>query len=178
MKKNSEIWKDIVGFEGIFQVSSTGRVYSYKRNGTLGGILKGQYTNLGYHRYLLSKNGIKRSFFAHRLVADAFIPNPKHLPLINHKDEISSHNWVDNLEWCTAKYNTNYGNGIKRRSESRYKKVYQFNKVGNLIKTWNSGTEIQQKMGFLQSKTGEVANGKRKSAYGFLWSYNKIPGIL
>jgi hypothetical protein len=133
--------------------------------------LKGQYTDLGYHRYLLSKNGIKKSFFAQRLVAIAFIPNPQSLPYVNHKDENSSHNWSDNLEWCTAKYNTNYGNGIKRRSESRYKKVYQFDSDGRLVKTWKSGTEIQQKTGLLQSKIGEVANGKRKSAYGFKWSY-------
>jgi len=172
--KNIENWKDIAGYEGIFQISNHGAVNSCKRNGTLGGILKGHYTDLGYHRYLLSKNGIKKSFFAHRLVADAFIPNPKNLPFINHKDEISSHNWADNLEWCTAKYNTNYGNGIQKRSNSRYKKVYQFDNKRNLIKTWNSGTEIQQTSGMLQSKIGEVANGKRKTAYGFLWSYNLL----
>ena len=166
-----EVWKDVPGYEGIFKVSNLERVKSQKRNGTIGGYLVGWTNRLGYTRLLLRHNNIKKYVFIHRLVASVFIPNPLNLPQVNHKDEISSHNWADNLEWCTAKYNTNYGNGIKKRSLSRYKKVYQYDKAGRLIKTWNSGTEVQQKMGFLQGKIGEVANGKRKSAYGFIWSY-------
>lgn len=169
--KEKEIWKDICGYEGVFEISSFGRVRSKKRNGTLGGILKGTYNELGYHRYLLSKNGIKKSFFAHRLVAMTFIPNPKEMPYINHKDENPSNNYVNNLEWCDAEYNTNYGNGIKKRSESRYKKIYQYDKNGNLIKEWKSGSIAAKKNGYQHSRISEVLNGNRKTAYGFIWTY-------
>jgi len=170
MKK--EIWRNIPSYEGIFEISNFGRVKSIARNGTLGGVLRGTFTELGYHRYLLSANGVKKSFFAHRIVASVFIPNPQKYPFVNHKDENPSNNYVENLEWCDAKYNTNYGNGIKRRSESRYKKVYQFDKDGNLIKVWNSGTELSSETGYTHSRICEVANGNRKSAYGYIWSYN------
>ena len=167
-----EIWKDIPGYENVFEISSFGRVRSNTRNGTLGGILKGTYTNLGYHRYLLSKNGIKKSFFAHRLVAIVYISNPQNRPFVNHKDENPSNNHFCNLEWCDAKYNTNYGNGIKRRSKSRYKKIYQFDESGNLLKIWNSGTEASQIMGYSHSRICDAANGKRKTAYGYKWMYH------
>lgn len=168
-----EIWLDMPEYEGIFAVSNLGKVKSYPRGGTRGGILKGWTNKLGYTRLILSLNNTKKYIFIHRLVASVFIPNPLNLPYVNHKDENSSHNWADNLEWCDAKYNTNYGDGIKRRSLSRYKKVYQFDKNHNLIKAWRSGTEINQETGFLHSKISEVANGKRKSAYGFSWSYTQ-----
>lgn len=167
----NEIWKDIEGYEGIFEISSFGRIKSKTRNGTVGGILKGTYNHLGYHRYLLSKDGVKKSLFAHRIVASAFIPNPNKLPYINHKDENPSNNHVDNLEWCDPKYNTNYGNGIQRRSKSRYKKIYQYDKDGKLVKVWNSGTEIAEKTGYSHGRISEAANGNRKTAYGYQWSY-------
>lgn len=114
-----EIWKDIKGFEGKYQVSNFGRVKSLERlrKGKCNSfvkvkekILKGKIDKDGYIEYALccGKHNKMKCYKAHRLVADAFIPNPDNLPQINHKDENKMNNYVDNLEWCTAKYNINY----------------------------------------------------------------------
>lgn len=108
MKK--EIWKDIPGYEGLYKVSNLGNVKSLKRNGIKGIILKGEKDEFDYKRVTLCKKNKTKKYKVHRLVAQAFIPNPNNLPQINHKDENSKNNNVENLEWCTAKYNSNYGN--------------------------------------------------------------------
>lgn len=98
-----EEWKDIVGYEGLYKVSNIGRVYGVKRKH----ILK-HNSNHGYFLVCLCKCGAEKYFRIHRLVAEAFIPNPDKLPYVNHKDENKQNNAVDNLEWCTAQYNTEY----------------------------------------------------------------------
>ena len=108
---SKEIWKDIQGYEGIYQVSSHGRVRSKHK------IMKPQNDN-GYMRILLRKNGKVKRYSVHRLVAIAFIDNPYNLPVVNHKDENKGNNYVENLEWCTHKYNTNYGNCINKRVDT------------------------------------------------------------
>lgn len=120
-----EIWKDIKGYEGLYQVSNLGRVKSLKRilkhKTTYGGIytVKGKILkpkeDKGYYRYSLSNNGKNKLFFAHRLVAEAFIPNPQHYLIVNHKDENPHNNKADNLEWCTIKYNVTYGTAIEKK---------------------------------------------------------------
>ena len=112
-----EIWKPIVGYEGYYEVSNLGRVRSMDkyvntkgdskriRNGR---VLKG----ILCHNYVwvtLSKDNLKSKKRVHRLVAEAFIPNPDNLPCVNHKDENRSNNSIENLEWCTTEYNNNYG---------------------------------------------------------------------
>lgn len=105
-----EIWKDITGYEGLYQVSNLGRVKSTQYfHGTNERILKPISTHNGYFRVHLRKDGKLKTFKIHRLVAEAFIPNPDNLPQINHKDEDKTNNRVDNLEWCSARYNCNYG---------------------------------------------------------------------
>lgn len=117
-----EEWRDIKGYEGLYQVSNMGRVQrldKYIVDVSQGGIrtrmFKGHIMNLtihnvsGYVSMYLSKNGKKKRYLVHRLVAEAFIPNPDNLPEINHKDENKVNNCVENLEWCTPKYNANYG---------------------------------------------------------------------
>ena len=111
-----EIWKNIMGFNG-YQVSNFGRVRSFKTYK----ILKQTTNNKGYKTLGLCKKGKMRTFLVHRLVADAFIPNPDKLPCINHKDENPSNNYVSNLEWCDQKYNTNYGTCINRMIETKRK---------------------------------------------------------
>ena len=99
-----EIWKDIEGYEGLYQISNLGRVWSVRKE-----IYRKPTIVSGYYGVSLTKDGQFDIFTIHRLVAKAFIPNPLNLPQVNHKDENKLNNRVDNLEWCTAKYNSNYG---------------------------------------------------------------------
>lgn len=129
---SKEIWKTIAGYEGLYEVSNWGRVkaFNYERtimNGlTIKRVHYDEYilpsgANAKDHKYVrvtLRKNGISTSYAIHRLVAMAFIPNPNNYPIINHKDENPSNNRVDNLEWCTTKYNINYGTAIARAKQA------------------------------------------------------------
>ena len=113
-----EIWKDIEGYEGLYQISNYGRVKSlnYAKQGKEK-ILKDRISNSGYKRVNLSKSGERKTYYVHRLVAETFIPNPNGYSEVNHKDEDKSNNNIDNLEWCTSKYNSNYGTRNERQSE-------------------------------------------------------------
>lgn len=121
-----EVWKDIEGYEGLYQVSNLGRVRSLDRVDSKGRHKCGQIMKLslnekGYVKITLWKNGKKKDYKVHRLVAQAFIPNPNNLPEVNHiidDFEHRSDNRVENLEWCTHEYNLNYGNRSKRHSEA------------------------------------------------------------
>ena len=110
----AEVWKDVVGYEGLYQVSNLGRLKSAPRPRTKGGLLKPQYDRKGYLTFGLCKNGKSKMAKIHRLVAEAFIPNPGKLPEVNHKDEQKDNNCVENLEWCTTQYNSNYGTRVAR----------------------------------------------------------------
>lgn len=120
-----EIWKDIEGYEGLYQVSNYGNIKSLSRvvknaygiHRTEEKILKPQMKKKGYFQIQLSKDGKQKHYQVHRLVALAFVPNINNYPCINHKDENKSNNHVNNLEWCTHEYNTNYGTRNKRASE-------------------------------------------------------------
>ena len=117
-----EVWKDVVGYEGLYQVSNEGRVkklahtiYDTGKGGTKrvrhypAKILKLILNAQGYYTVGLSINKKGKTHLVSRLVAQAFIPNPDNLPCVNHKDENSQNNYVDNLEWCTRAYNNQYG---------------------------------------------------------------------
>ena len=114
MNENKEIWKDIKGFEGHYQVSNFGRVKSIKFRKER--ILKPANNGCGYLYVNLSKNGKYNIYLIHRLVALIFISNPNNLPEINHRDEDKTNNKVENLEWCDRKYNMNYGTRTQRQS--------------------------------------------------------------
>ena len=131
-------WKDIKNYENIYKVNKNGKIINIKRNK----IRKSRIDKYGYERIILNKNNKKQNLLVHRLVAEAFIPNPNNLPQINHKDENKQNNNVNNLEWCTQKYNCNYGTKNERAklkiSQANKGKHYSINtefKKGNIA--WN-----------------------------------------
>ena len=114
--------------------------------------------------------------YIHRLVAEAFIPNPSNLPVVNHKDENPKNNAVDNLEWCTTKYNLNYGTCNTRKSAKLLngplaKAVLQYDKSGNLVREWPSVSEVERQTGFAQPHISNCCREKYKSAYGYVWCF-------
>ena len=111
-----EEWKDIKGYEGIYKISNLGKIVRIKEGQEH---LMKIWNNGRYMEVRLSKNGKATHFTLHRLLAIHFIPNPNNLPSVNHKDENKLNNSINNLEWCTYAYNTNYGSGICKRVQSR-----------------------------------------------------------
>lgn len=167
-----EEFRDIEGYEGLYQISNLGRVISlWNKPYVLG--LKLTLDSNSYQRVkLCCINHIKKDYLVHQLVGKAFIPNPDVLPCINHKDENKLNNCVWNLEWCTAEYNVNYGTGIKRRTEKRKKVVEQLDIVtGEVINEFKSIKEIEEKFGYHSGYISGVCLGKYKTAYGFIWRH-------
>ena len=173
--KNNEIWKDIEGYEGLYQISDKGRVKSLKFGKEK--ILSLKRDKKNYLRIILWKNGKNKTYQVHRLVAKSFIPNPDNLPQINHIDENPSNNNVENLEWCNSKYNNNFGNRNKRIAESltngkKSKTIDQFSLDGNFIRTWQSMMQVVRELGFPISSISYCCNGKLKSVGNFIWKYH------
>ena len=158
-----EQWKDII-YEKDYQISNLGRIKSFKWGKER--ILKQSQCMNGYYYVNLSKNGIVKNYFVHRLVAEAFLDNPNNLPCVNHKDEDKSNNIVSNLEWCDRKYNQNYGT----RTEKCSKKVYQYTLDGQFVKEWKSTAECGRN-GFNQSHVAACCRGELKTHKGYIWKY-------
>lgn len=166
----TEIWMPIEGYEDLYEVSNEGRVSSKR------GILRPVMNNCGYLQVQLWKDGKRKWFKVHRLVATAFVPNMFGDDCVNHIDENKTNNRADNLMWCTHKENDNYGTRNKRIFEKTTngklsKTVYQFSKDGEFIREWPSTNEIQRVLGFYQSAISKCCNGKLKSAHNFIWRY-------
>lgn len=181
-----EVWKDVVGYEGLYQVSNLGRVKSLDkvistRNGyssfeksIKGRVLK-QVLVMGYLKVHLVNIGKGKSIPVHRFVAMAFISNKNNYPQVNHKDEDKTNNIVDNLEWCTALYNNNYGTRNERISKNqnndrKNKPILQFTSDGKFVKEWVSITEAS-KYGFQRRSIQRCLNGEYKRHYKFIWKY-------
>ena len=174
-----EIWKDIEGYEGIYQVSNTGRVkklanvsYRLNRWGTITEYHQAEKLLIpaldGKKNYLfisLSKDGIKILRTVHRLVAETFIPNPHKYKCVNHKDEVKTNNRVDNLEWCTYHYNNQYG------KNTRSKRLVQMDKQGNVIAKFESTRDAAKEMGVDHVSIAAACRGKTKTIRGFCWKY-------
>lgn len=133
----------------------------------------------GYLIVKLSKNNISHTIKVHKLVANAFIPNPFKLPQINHRDEDKTNNNVDNLEWCTNKYNCNYGTHNKRMSKTLSKTVYQYSNNYDLIKVWDSAVQCSRENSrYNHRHISECCLGKRKTHQGYKWSYKPIEEVI
>ena len=174
-----EEWKDIKNYEGLYQVSNWGRVKSLGngKNYKYGRILKQSKNGRGYLFVSLCKSGKKKNYTIHRLVAETFIPNPDNLPQVNHKDENKNNNKVENLEWCTPSYNSNYGTRNKRASEKKTngkmsKSVIQYTLDGKFVKEWVSLHECSRN-GFHHQNIILCCRGEYKQYKGFKWKYKK-----
>lgn len=175
-----EIWRNVKGYEELYQVSNYGQIrsvdrfvgYRYKGKQRIykGRLLK-QVERNGYLSVSLSKGNIIKQKSIHRLVAEAFLPNPSNLPLVNHIDENKKNNMVSNLEWCSCAYNTNYGSGRKKQAESQQKVVLQYDKDGNLLNQYPSATIAALKNGYNLKTISQCCRGRTKSAYNYIWRY-------
>lgn len=186
-----EEWRDVVGFEGIYQVSNQGRVRSVDRIDSAGkrqrGKLKRTKTNnRGYHQVHLYKNNIVNYLLLHRLVAAAFIENPSELPQVNHIDEDKDNNRADNLEWCDNMYNRHHGTGIQRMAQNRdyhaigektaaklsSGRVDQLSLDGKHIKSHRSAAAAGKSIGKGHRQILACCRGKASHAYGYKWVYS------
>ena len=167
----TETWKAIAGYEGLYEVSNLGRVKSLKYGKEK--ILKPGKNTGGYLQVSLFKDGKTSNLRVHRLVAEAFIPNPKGLATINHKDEVKTNNAATNLEWMSQKDNINYGTHNKRVGEALSKQVQMLDKqTGELLATFPSLMEAVRVTGINQGNISSCCKGKYKSAGGFVWQYS------
>lgn len=163
-----EIYKTIDGYD--YEVSNVGQI----RNVRTGRILKQKIDRFGYCQVCLYKDGVPKWVKVHRLVALAFIPNPKNLPEVNHKDECKTNNRLDNLEWCTSKYNKNYGTRNQRAgkaiAKALSKPVEQLDLSGRVVAKYPSTIEVQRVLGFANGCISEACrNGVKR--YGYFWRY-------
>ena len=184
-----EIWKDIEGYEGLYQVSNWGRVKSLSNSKARNEKILVPRKNKAYFRIRLTKYGKYKDVFVHTLVASAFIPNPHSYVVINHRDENGLNNKVDNLEWCTQKYNLNYGTAKQRISKRlleynsiRNKPINQFDLSGNFIRTYASACIAEKETGISSSSIKKCCNGgymhsrykkwyRLTHAGGYIWKF-------
>ena len=168
--------KPIKGFEGLYDISNFGEVRNSKGEIKKHGIKRTPCTC--YKTVRLWKDGKYHTKYIHRLIAEAFIPNPQNLPFINHKDEDGTNNSIENLEWCTREYNVNYGTArmrqakkIRGRESEKRKGVYQFDSDGKFVAYYPSITLASEETCCSRSAISEVCRGKRESTKGYLWKF-------
>ena len=161
---NKEIWRDVNGYENLYEVSNLGNV---RRKGKR----KNLYKSLrNYYVVKLSKNNIKKCYSIHRLVAQAFIPNLYNKKQINHIDGDKLNNNVNNLEWVTQSENTKHAYKLKLLKPTKISPVYQYDLQGNFIKEYKSIKDAREQNPH-SSKITECCQGNRKTAGGFIWRY-------
>ncbi|HNX82189.1 MAG TPA: NUMOD4 domain-containing protein [Candidatus Omnitrophota bacterium] len=183
---NIEVWKSVNGFEGYYEISSHGRLKSYKKHSD-GLILKQTNVKGGYYSVVLSANGKTRSMRIHRIVAETFLSNAGGLPEVNHIDGNKQNNHISNLEWCSRSHNARHS--IKLHPKqcnhmndfNKYikpKSILMYDKRGNYIRWFINGADASRETGICHRNILQVCNGEkneygytRKSAGGYIWRF-------
>ena len=176
-----EIWVDIKDYEGLYQISNYGMVKSlnYNRTGREE-ILKLLKFKSGHLFVYLYKNGVKKPYLIHQLVAQHFIQNPECKPIVHHKDHNPANNKVDNLVWLTYEEHTaehpevyeasrKAGRETSRKALSKH--INQFTIDGLFVRAWYSAHDIEKELGYNKSNVVHCCKGKYKTAYGYIWKY-------
>jgi hypothetical protein len=162
-----EVWKDVVGYEGLYFVSSYGNIMNHKHK------ISTWFDKDGYKRVSLCKNGQRKNMGIHRIVAMAFIENPNNENCVNHIDELKSNNHMSNLEWCDVKYNNNFNGGMYKRANTarvkRFKPVVgtAFGKEPLVLESAKHGLEL----GFNPSHITQCCKGNTQTHKGYCWRY-------
>ncbi len=170
------MWKDIDGYNGIYQVSNLGRVksISFRNNKTIKSrekILKTKTNSKKRVYIMLYKNGKRRNLTVHRLVASAFLPNPNSLPEVNHIDGNPTNNNINNLEWCTKSHNAKHAyenelNNLKEYNKSRKKPIIRNDGI-----KYNSAYDCAKALGVSVCSVRDVLKGRIKTVKGYSFSY-------
>lgn len=180
-----EIWKPIRGYEGLYEISNLGRVKSLSRVTPHNGrtyptkILKPHVNTKHYLDVDLCRNGVQKRHRIHRLVAEAFIPNPNNKPQVNHIDCDKNNNCVDNLEWCDNSENQIHAfkHGLNHRGKfgesPRAKSVLQYTIDGVFVKEWDSIIRIKKEQGYSDGYISQCCKGVYNHAYGYIWKYKE-----
>lgn len=177
-----EVWKDIQGYEGLYQVSNLGNVKSLNyRNTKEAKLLVPKCNNRGRLWVELINNKQRKPILVHTLVAKAFIPNPNNYCEINHIDENPKNNIISNLEWCTRQYNVNeyWKHHKKERKKFGFyknhkwanKSINQFDMCGNLVCVWKNANEVERQQKFRACSIIACCQNKLKTSYGFIWQF-------
>lgn len=170
---NTEIWKPVVGFEGLYEVSNYGNLKGLKR----GKNLKSWVHRCGYVTCKLHKNGKWKCFSVHRLEAIAFIPNPENKPQVNHKDTNKANNYIDNLEWCNNSENQLHasanGKAFRLTGSKHHasRAVLQYSISGEFIKEYATITQASMESKISQASIFLCCSGKTKRPYTYVWKY-------
>ena len=166
IEEGSAKW--VEGYDDKYCVTRNGVVVSLKTKRILRQVKR---SKSGYLSVSLSKKGVVKSFYVHRLVAMAFIENPMNKETVNHIDENINSNNFDNLEWCTMLENLNHGTRILRSSRAKKKKVKQLDIEGNLVRFWDSATDAHKEAGFSFSSISACCRGKQLTHRGYKWEF-------
>ena len=175
MSDDNEIWKDIEGFDGKYQISNKCNI----RNSKTGYYLKWHKNTRGYHQIILRKNGIKKCLMRNVLMAKAFVPNPYNKPFVDHINTKTEDDSIENLRWVTCKENNRNPLTIQHHRENNYipeppkRQVIQYSLNGDIIKQWESITDASKTLGIAGPNIIDVCKGKKyhKTAGGFIWKY-------
>ena len=161
------MWKAIPNYEGLYEVGDNGQVRSLHNRYKNKEFLKQSVGSRGYLLVTLCKNGVQKTINVHRIVANAFVPNPNNLPCVNHKDENKENNSASNLEWCSYYYNNTYGERLTKSALKRGKPVICIENQH----VYPNAHVAHKETGIQQSSISNCCNGKAITAGGFHWFF-------